>query len=129
MNYFSKRNRSLSSLNNQQLNGNVRRLSEKFENLFEITTKSNEQLFTSVHRLLENQKKTHILITRSDTISVYNTNANIHLSNQSSISIRDRLLNLLSNKRLIRILKQILVGGSIGALTGCLLGQTSQVFF
>jgi hypothetical protein len=116
-------NRSLSSLNNQQLNGNVRRLSEKFENLFEITTESNGQLFTSV------QKKTQILITRSDTISVYNTNANVYSSNESSISIRDRLLNLLSNKQLIRILKQILVGGSIGALTGSLLGQTSQVFF
>ncbi len=57
-------NRSLLSLNNQQLNGNVRRLSQKFENLFEIKTESNEQLispktqlFISVYKSLENKKK------------------------------------------------------------------------
>jgi hypothetical protein len=50
-------NRSLSTLNKQQWNGNVRRLSQKYENLLEIKTKSTEQLpspksqlFISVHR-------------------------------------------------------------------------------
>jgi hypothetical protein len=140
-------NRSLSSLNNQQLNGHVRRLSQKFENLFEIKTKSNEQLsspksqvFTSLHKSFidgqfENQHKrikARILTTHSDTISIYNTNASTDISNhalnEGSSSIINSLLDVLSNKELIRVCKQIIVGGSAGALAGSLLGQTSQFF-
>ncbi len=108
-------NRSLSSLNKQQLNGNVRRLSNKFEGFFEIKIKSNKQL--------EYRNKTQILTSSSDT----NANTN-HSLNESSTSPIDRLLNLLSNKELIRIFKQVLAGGSIGTLVGFLLGQTSQFF-
>jgi hypothetical protein len=127
-------NQSLSSLN-----GNVRRLSQKFEKVFHLKTRSNEQLsspksqlFTSIHRSFidgQSTAKTRILTRRSNTIPIYNTNANEDELNQSlnenSTSVINSLLNLLSNKELRRIIKQIIVGGSFGALTGSLLGQTS----
>ncbi|CAF4022559.1 unnamed protein product [Rotaria sordida] len=137
-------NRSLLSLNNnQELNGNVRRLSKKFENLLELRTESYEQLsspksqlFTSIHKSFiidekfdnqNKQNKNHILNRCSDTISLYNTNLHRdrsnHLLNKNSISMINNLLNLISNKMLIRIFKQILVGSSIGTFNGSLIGQ------
>ncbi|CAF3501041.1 unnamed protein product [Rotaria sp. Silwood1] len=136
-------NRSLLSFNNQDLNGNVRRLSKKFENLSELRIESYErlsspksQLFTSIQKSLitdekfENQnkqKKNYILNKCSDTISFYNTNLHKdrsnHLLNKNSISIIDSFLSLISNKMFIRIFKQILVGSSIGILNGSLIGQ------
>ncbi|CAF4030357.1 unnamed protein product [Rotaria sp. Silwood2] len=131
-------NRSLLSLNNQGLNGNVRRLSKKFENLLELRTESYEQLsspksqlFTSIHKSFTTdekyENKNHCLNRCSDTISLHNTNLHRdqsnHLLNKSSISMIDSLLSLISNKMLIRISKQILVGSSIGVINGSLIGQ------
>lgn len=109
-------NRSLLSLNNQEMHGNVRRLSQKFENLFELNedlSSPKSQLFISLPNKKQN---THVLTTRSNTDAL----------NEKSTSI---INSLLSNKELIRIFKQIFVGGSVGTFAGSLLGQTSQLFF
>jgi hypothetical protein len=132
-------NRSLLSLNNQLLNGNVKKSLQIFGNLSQLKPRADEQLstsksqsFTSFHKSFideqfGNQNK------RPDTISIYNTNASAdpsnHALNENSTSVIDSLLNVLSNNEFIRVCKQIIVGGSVGALAGSLLGQTSQFFY
>lgn len=124
------------TLNQSFCHGQVRRLSEKFEHLVEMTVESNERLqpvaschpFTSFDEARSVSRRSP-LHTASLNINT-NADRSRHALNDDaetrSGSAVQTVRDFLCSKETIQILKQILVGSSAGALTGSLLGQSSQ---
>ena len=138
MSFIDRPHMSNPTLNQSFCHGHVRRLSEKFEHLGEMmTVESNERLqpvaschpftpFDEARSSVSRRSPMHAASLNSNTNADRSRHALNDDSETRSVSAVQKVRDFLSDKETIQVLKQILVGSSVGALTGSLLGQPSQ---